>query len=576
MIRAVISIVLLILTSCKTHQPVNGTAIDEMNAALYQSIDSNKRVDATRAKRLPSRVSDALMPNINPRMYRGHYGRRFDIAVKNIPVRTFFMGLVKGTDYSMVVSPKVKGHITLNLKNVTVQEVLKTVEDVYGYTYRAGPSGYEILPNQLETKMYTVNYLELERQGRSNMQISSGQVSQSLNNNRQGGVGGNNVNNNFAGNNNNNNQVVSTIGDVVSKNRVDFWKQLKETLLNMVGDGKGRSVTVNALAGVVVVRAYPRELKQVEYYLDAIQNNMDRQVILEAKVLEVRLNDRYQMGIDWRIFGARLNALSNFPLANITQQTFPNAYRADFNWNIRRFTTTVQALSEQGNVQVLSSPRVTTMNNQKAVIKVGNDEFFVTNVSTATTTTANAVTPTQNVQLTPFFSGITLDVTPQIDTHGNVTLHIHPAVSRVIDQQKQINLGVNGILTLPLARSTIRESDTVVHAKTGQVVVIGGLMQNRTEEDLAGLPFFANVPFLGTLFKHTKQASTKSELVILLKPTVVKRRVWTKEAIKAQQQVSGLKRGFHIGGHPDVFGTEGEKPWRLGPPSGRYGRRGRS
>lgn len=545
--------------------PVNGTSIDQMNTALYQGIDNNMKLDKQRTRKLPSRVSDALMPSMNKPLRRGggDYQRRFDIAVENVPARTFFMGLVKGSDYNMAVSPEVKGNITLSLKHVTVEQVLQTLEEVYGYAYRRTSTGYYILANKIKTKMFSVNYLELQRKGRSIMRINSGQVSQNnqqTNQTSTQGVSTNSYSNNTS----------SLIGDVESRSDIDFWKQLKLTLKNMISEEGGRSVTVNPLAGVVVVRAYPSELKQVEYYLDAVQNNMDRQVILEAKILEVQLKDKYQMGIDWRIFGARLNALSDFRDVDITNRTFPDAFNIAVKWNPADFTTTIRALTEQGNVQVLSSPRIATLNNQKAVIKVGTDEFYVTNISSSTTTAANTVTPTEDVELTPFFSGISLDVTPQIDASGHITLHVHPTVSKVVDQRKDIDLGRNRNLVLPLAKSTVRESDTIVHAIDKQVIVIGGLMENGTSEELAGLPFFGNVPFLGTLFKNTKQTSIKSELVILIKPTIVKRNVWTKKLAESQQNVIGLKRGFHIGGRPDIFGTEGEKPWKLGPQNGGY------
>lgn len=558
----------MLLVSCNTHQAVDGTSIDDMNVALQKSIGTNKRLDAIKGG-VPLHISNALMPKTRYKKvndsYRGE--RRFDIAVKEVPAKTFFMGLVKGTSLSMAVSPDIEGSITLNLKNVTVLEVLQTLEDVYGYTYKSMRNGFQIMANKMKTQMFSVNYLDIDRRGSSNIQINSGQVSQASNT----AGGANNTSSNTASNSSS--QSTSAIGNVQTSSNVDFWKQLQVTLRSMVDVENGRSVTINSMAGVVVVRAMPAELKQVEMYLDAIQNNVDRQVILEAKILEVVLNHDYQMGIDWKIFGANLRALNDFPNTEISQQNFPSSYNIDFNWNIQNFTSTLQALSEQGNVQVLSSPRVSAVNNQKSVIKVGNDEFYVTNVSTSTTQTVGSVTPTQDVELTPFFSGITLDVTPQIDIKGNVILHIHPSVSRVTDQQKKINLGNSGELTLPLARSTIRETDTVVHARDGQVIVIGGLMQNQTREDLAGLPFFADIPFFGTLLKNTKQKSRKSELVILLKTTIVKRNVWSEQVVNAQQKISGLKRGFHVGGRPDVFGTEGELPIKMGPTSGSYGAR---
>lgn len=557
----------ILLVSCNTHQAVEGTSIDEMNVVLQKGIAGNKRLDLKKGG-LPLSVSNALMPKSSYHSL-GHFSkseRRFNISVNEVPAKTFFMGLVKGSSLSMAVSPEIEGKITLNLKNVTVQEVLQTLEDVYGYAYTQMRNGYQILPNKMKTKMFSVNYLDVDRKGSSNIQINSGQVSQaSAAASATGGTG--------AAASTSSSQSTSSIGNVQTTSTVDFWKQLQQTLNSFLDIENGRKVTINSLAGVVMVKAMPAELKQIEQYLDAIQNNVNRQVILEAKILEVALNHDYQMGIDWKIFGANLNALNDFPNTEIAQQNFASAYNIDFNWNITNFTSTLQALSEQGNVQVLSSPRVSAINNQKSVIKVGNDEFYVTNVSSSNTQTVNSVTPTQDVELTPFFSGITLDVTPQINSKGDVILHIHPAVSRVTDQQKKINLGNSGELSLPLARSTIRETDTVVHARDGQVVVIGGLMQNQTREDLAGLPFFAEIPFFGTLLKNTKQKSRKSELVILLKATVVKNNVWSGQVQNAEQKIKGLKRGFHVGGRPDVFGTEGEQPLKMGPVSKGYGAR---
>jgi len=167
--------------------------------------------------------------------------------------------------------------------------------------------------------------------------------------------------------------------------------------------------------------------------------------------------------------------------------------------------------------------------------------------------------PVQDVQLTPFFAGITLDVTPQIDQTGGVTLHVHPAISTVEDQEKRLQINGNDT-QLPLALSTIRESDTVVHARNGEVVVIGGLSRNESQEDVAQLPFFGNIPFLGSLGRNTKQGRTRNELVILIRPIVVGDKTWYHHMDKTRQQFRQVERGFHFGGRPDLFGTEGEQP----------------
>jgi MSHA biogenesis protein MshL len=205
------------------------------------------------------------------------------------------------------------------------------------------------------------------------------------------------------------------------------------------------------------------------------------------------------------------------------------------------FAVLLRLLGTQGEVQVLSSPRVSTVNNQKAVIKVGSDEFFVTEVSASTSTGASSTTTTPEITLTPFFSGIALDVTPQISSEGQVILHIHPSVSEVSDQTKVITIG-GETQQLPLALSTVRESDSVVKAVSGQVVVIGGLMQNSVTNDDASVPGLGDIPVFGNLFGQERKVSKRSELVILLKPVVVSsNRTWSRYIRESQQRIRRLQ-----------------------------------
>ena len=165
---------------------------------------------------------------------------------------------------------------------------------------------------------------------------------------------------------------------------------------------------------------------------------------------------------------------------------------------------------------------MSTLNNQKAVIKAGSDEFFVTDIS-SNTVTGTASTTNRDVELTPFFSGIALDVTPQVSSDGDIILHIHPTVSEVEDQLKDIALGgsQDEVVSLPLALSEVRESDSIVRARSGQIIVIGGLMQNTMREQQFRTPVLGSIPGVGALFRSTRELETKTELVILLKPVVV-------------------------------------------------------
>ena len=179
-------------------------------------------------------------------------------------------------------------------------------------------------------------------------------------------------------------------------------------------------------------------------------------------------------------------------------------------------------LETQGAVQVLSSPRVAAINNQKAVLRVGTDDFFITNISTTTVASAsgNVTTPTITVQ--PFFSGIALDVTPQIDEDGMVTMHVRPSVSEVTERTRIVNLGTLGSFTLPLASSNVNETDTVVRVQDGYIVAIGGLMQQRQSNGRSQVPGAGDLPVVGNLVKRTEKSLDKRELVFLIKPTVIK------------------------------------------------------
>ena len=334
-----------------------------------------------------------------------------------------------------------------------------------------------------------------------------------------------------------NNSATNMVGTQVSTDSdANFWQELQETLTKIIGDTPGTSVVVTPQVGIVVVRAMPSALQAVRTYLERAQLMLRRQVILEAKVIEVTLKAGFEAGIQWNTFGKDSGGVfkpivdadgnviapgSNNDVAgqfdfNQAKQFF-NPLDSQFNlyMSFSDFEAVISLLETQGAVQVLSSPRISTVNNQKAVIKVGSDEYFVTNISTTTVTAGSAINTSDSPQLTPFFSGIALDVTPEISEGGEVILHIHPTVSEV-SQQNKIIAGQN----VPLAASTIRESDSIVRARSGQIIVIGGLMQTSSGDSDSGVPWLSHLPVVGYAFKQKQQSSVKSELVILLRPVV--------------------------------------------------------
>ncbi len=507
--------------------------------------------------------SDALQP----------VEERFDFAVQEpMDAREFFSLLTAGTDYSIAIHPGVAGTIsTLDLKNVTIQEALDQVSALYGYSITRTGNIFQVTPGGLETRIFNVNYLNVNRTGSSTMTVvSSGLDSggdngdnnnngnnnngDSNNNNNNGNNGsstnnnGNNNNNNNNNNGNNANENGSNSGgaNITTSSESDYWSGLAEIITSIIGSAVpeqgeagilsgwtnnieaegGRAVVVHPQTGMIMVRAYPKELEQVAEFLAQQQDALQRQVVLEAKILEVTLNERFQSGIDLSMIdrmntNSILTARSSFLNESQSGATAPElpipavSQALQLAFDASDFDGVIRLLETQGNVQVISSPRITTLNNQKAVFKVGDEEYFSTDQSTTTTTGGNSTVQNANVSLQPFFSGIALDVTPQISSDGDIILHIHPLLNSVEADLKVIG---GDVLTLP--KSDTRESDSIARARNGEVVIISGLMQTRARGAEAGIPGARDVPVLGNAFERTQQDTEKTELVILLRAVV--------------------------------------------------------
>lgn len=533
------------------------------------------------------RVQAALLPPLRmelPRVPSAPIDPKFDLAVNNAPAAQVFMSIVSGTRYSMLLPPGITGDITVNLKDVTVLEALNALRELYGYEYKLDGTRIFIQPLTVRTRVFQVNYLVVQRLGRSDMRVTSGSVSDAApttgaigSTGAPGATGATgapgSVPPSGAG-------ALSTGGSDSSRIqttvRSDFWEELRQTLTQIIGNQNGRSVIVNPQAGLVVVRALPSELREVEQYLRAIRLSVERQVMLEAKIVEVTLSQQSEAGINWALFSAPGRSAVGVINPNTTLSTtgtlttgglsvnpqrgaasmiagsvgsliagVPGGALLGLAFQTQNIASVVQFLETQGSVQVLSSPRMATLNNQKAVLKVGTDEFFITNIaggSATVGTTTGGTTSFPTLTMRPFFSGVALDITPQIDEDGSIILHMHPSVSKVQQDDRSVNLGTvfGGAVTLPLARSTVSETDSVVRVQDGNVVAVGGLMKLDIDDNRYGLPGVKDAPVVGSLFGGNRRVAVKKELVILIKPTVINSdRDWNGDLRETRERLLG-------------------------------------
>ena len=517
--------------------------------------------------------------------------------------------------------------LTVHLKNVTVFEALDAVRDTYGYEYSVSGTRIFVEPPEMQTRFYQVNYTLGQRRGVSDLQVvagaatgggggsgsgsgSSGSGSGSSGSSSGGSGGG------ASSYGSNQASALSTIA------KSDMWGEMEDSLRTILGcqiprlqastaragqgaggssassggsstsnradvsyvgdtqpgdrlrgvDGctDGRAVNVNQMSGTVLVRGMPRELRTVERLLRAMQVTVERQVIIEAKVIDVQLNKDSQQGINWAAFrqgllkaavgadpslvgapgtvnaGKVFNGASTADLlgAQLLDSTARTAFSAGLGVALQgsQFAALVSFLETQGDVHVLSSPRIATLNNQKAVIKVGTEEPFITAISPGSTSLSSAaaiaVPPTLTYQ--PFFSGISLDVTPQIDERDRVTLHVHALVNSITEKQKASSTQA-GSASVPLAVNSVNETDSMVKTPDGMMVVIGGLMTESSSNGRSAIPGLGEVPLAGALFRKGEQSSSKRELVILIKPTVVKMDSdWSDDIAATRRRIQGM------------------------------------
>ena len=578
----------LLLAAC-ANEPAR---LGKVDAAILAEV--NKARIPPQAAPQPEEVNLALMPPLRaalPANPRQALEAKFDLVVNNGSAREIFMSLVSGTRYSMIVHPEVAGSLSVNLKDVTLREALEAIREVYGYEFKIDGTRVYIQSAGLQTRVFQVNYLTGARQGRSDMRVASTSVANAggTGTTTTGATGGVAVGvatgasgppslTPGAGGALSGSNAASEAIRLSTVTLTDLWQEIAFSLRAIVGitavsgSADGRNVIISPQSGVVVVRALPQELRNVENYLKAMRVSVERQVIIEAKIVDVTLSQSYQSGVNWAAFptsglaGGFTNTPNTSPIGRtgaLSDSSFSGnstarqiaavgaglaagvnpagAFGLAFQTN--NFAAILSFLESQGSVQVLSSPRIAATNNQKAVLKVGSDESVILSVSPRIVTPA---TPTSPQTITPgaptlgtLFSGISLDITPQIDDAGNITLHIHPLISNITQKLLQFDDG-GGPRNIQVASAAINESDTIVRARDGNIVVLGGLMKVELQDNRGGVPGLSDTPGIGSLFRNSGASTVKKELIILIKSTVIKSDSdWQQDIQQASERLQG-------------------------------------
>jgi MSHA type pilus biogenesis protein MshL len=450
----------------------------------------------------------------------------FDVLFRDADLRLALTGLAQAHGLNLVMPPEISGTLTIDLKGVTLLQALDAILPPRGLTYTISDGMLRVNRIQAETRQFSFDYITTQRSLSRSLSASS----------TAGGGGG------FAGGAGG--AVGGTIGGAAaglggaggggggssaSLSGTESTNLLADvqTGLDALKSADGK-IIYNRMAGIIFATDYPRNLDAIQLFLETIESAVHRQVVIEDKVVEVKLNDDSQLGVNWTaILGNTLRIEQ--PLALGSSTISVGATYGDF-------TATLTALANQGKVDVLSSPTVATLNNQPAIIRVGTQDVFFTTTTQVDPRTGTIV-QTSTVPST-INEGIVLDVTPQISDDGIIMMNIHPTVT---ERTGQVTSPQG--TTVPIV--DVRETDTVVRIRQGETVFIGGLISDRKLVTINKVPLLGDVPVLGNLFRRTQKENRKTDLVILLTPRVLDIRSavdYTRGRIEAQDRLKSEQK----------------------------------
>jgi MSHA type pilus biogenesis protein MshL len=449
------------------------------------------------------------------------------LVVSDVSVRELLFSLARDTNLNLDIDDNVDGVVTINAINQPLPAILDRIANSSNLDYKIVNNVLTIRKDTPYLYNYKVDYLNMSRISDGGVSVST-QISSTGQGASAEGTSGS------SGNNNSLTQVKN-----LSEN--NFWATLQKNISNIIGDGSTTAQTddpniiMNRESGIMGVRATKKQHKEIQHFLSDVQQSSQRQVLIEATIAEVKLSDRYQAGINWTLVRDATSSHSViFDVANTMNDislNTPPVLKINASKNIggdQQLQTTLQALQTFGDVKIMSSPKIMALNNQTALLKVvDNLVYFTVDVNIDTSAVAGGVgvigTATYETKINTVPVGFVMSVTPYINEQDSVTLNVRPTISRVIRQMRDPNPDLakqNVINEIPVIQ--VREVESVLRINSGDIAIIGGLMQDEISNTKKGIPVLSKLPLMGSLFRYDDDNTDKTELVIFIKPIVVK------------------------------------------------------
>lgn len=435
---------------------------------------------------------------------------------ESAPLKDIFLQLSKQARVDAIISPKIDGGLTFHAEKKPFMDIVKQICALSGLRYRIENDILRIEPDTAYIKSYSVQFLTLNRKNQNRISVATDVFSAVQKNNASGHI----------------DNGSSTILNTVSEN--DFWAELERNLEMILqtdtsSDEDESSYTIHKQGGLISIRATDATHTQIQDYLDTLKKYTTTQVLIEAKILEVNLRDEFKSGINWQ--SLKGDFVAQAPLGRIVTPGPFNKARIPardiftIGGSGRHLTGLVSLIEKFGNVKTLSSPRMTVLNNQSSVLKVATNNVFFRidyNRDLGYDSKREHINVSSEIQTVPI--GLVMTVHPCINPiDGTIIMTLRPTISRIVGEKEDPAVSIVSEQSQQsfIPEVQVREMDSVLSMKSGEIMVMGGLMENRSDHENSGVPGASDIPLLGELFQsHAKEHQT-TELVIFLKATIV-------------------------------------------------------